>query len=196
MFAFCFWFGHCRCFKKPLLIAVLCGMGATVALGDDLASAAPKKVPGPKVPAGVNWKIEIIPGPAIGPSPVPKAQTVGQQGKADAKPASVESTSGVVIAGAESTVPIEITPAAYAEVYNSIPFRRSEYLANPSYRHEATIEVLLGQIRPKTVVNMTAPAATCCTPQATTYWPLANPWMGRNFYYHHFHSRPTSYWMW
>ncbi|QDT63523.1 hypothetical protein V22_07450 [Calycomorphotria hydatis] len=39
----------------------------------------------------------------------------------------------------------------YDTVYRSIPFRRSEYLADPGYRHEATMEILLGQLRPKVI---------------------------------------------
>ncbi len=35
----------------------------------------------------------------------------------------------------------------YREIYNTIPFSRAEYDANPSYRHEATMELLLGQLR-------------------------------------------------
>ncbi len=39
----------------------------------------------------------------------------------------------------------------YREIYNTIPFSRTEYDANPSYRHDATMELLLGQLR--TTVN-------------------------------------------
>lgn len=39
----------------------------------------------------------------------------------------------------------------YREIYNAIPFSRAEYDANPAYRHEATMELLLGQLR--TTVN-------------------------------------------
>lgn len=46
----------------------------------------------------------------------------------------------------------------YQEVYNSIPYRRSEHLANPSYRHDATMEILFGQLRP-TVIHRTQPSA-------------------------------------
>lgn len=40
----------------------------------------------------------------------------------------------------------------YRDVYDSIPFSRAEYEANPSYRHDATMEFLFGQMRP-TVIN-------------------------------------------
>ena len=46
-----------------------------------------------------------------------------------------------------------VTQAAhYREVYASIPFSRVEYNANPSYRHDATMEFLFNQLRP-TVIN-------------------------------------------
>lgn len=35
----------------------------------------------------------------------------------------------------------------YSQVYNSIPFSRAEYNATPSYRHDATMEFLFGQMR-------------------------------------------------
>lgn len=169
----------------------------TASFAEEPKNAAPTKVPVLRVPASDDWKIEIVPGPAIGPSPVPKAQLAGRQAaQAETKPAVVESASGVVTAGAEAAFPAGITPAAYAEVYNSIPFRRSEYLANPSYRHEATIEILLGQIRPKTVTTVSAASATCCSPRAVSFVGLFNPWGAKNYYYHYSYSRPTSYWVW
>lgn len=45
----------------------------------------------------------------------------------------------------------------YRHVYESIPFIRSEYDANPSYRHETTMELLFGQLRP-TVIHKHQPA--------------------------------------
>ena len=105
-------------------------------------------------------------------------------------PAANDPSSGIVTAGAESALPAGITPAAYAEVYNSIPFRRSEYLANRNYRHEATIEILLGQVRPKTVVNVTAPSTTCCSPLPATLVRWFSPWGTNAFYYRYSRYRP------
>ena len=45
----------------------------------------------------------------------------------------------------------QIHPGDYLHVYTSIPFLRSEYIANPSYRHEATMEFLFGKLRPMVV---------------------------------------------
>lgn len=45
----------------------------------------------------------------------------------------------------------------YSQVYNSIPFSRAEYLANPAYRHEATIELMFGEMRPTTIQKNDTP---------------------------------------
>ena len=45
----------------------------------------------------------------------------------------------------------EVNVEDYDRVYNAIPYRRHEYLANPSYRHDTTIEILFGQMRPTVV---------------------------------------------
>ncbi len=46
---------------------------------------------------------------------------------------------------------------SYREIYNSIPFSRAEYDANPGYRHQATMEIMLGQLHP-IVVTPPVPA--------------------------------------
>jgi hypothetical protein len=50
-----------------------------------------------------------------------------------------------------------IDPHDYWRIYTSLPFVRSEYDANPSYRHEATMEILFGQMRPTVNVKQQAP---------------------------------------
>lgn len=51
---------------------------------------------------------------------------------------------------------------SYSDIYQSIPFNRAEYLANPSYRHETTLSIMLGQPvitnGPKTVEPRVQPA--------------------------------------
>ncbi|MFV0446212.1 MAG: hypothetical protein ACK5Q5_21785 [Planctomycetaceae bacterium] len=58
----------------------------------------------------------------------------------------------------------------YNEVYESVPYRRAEYLANPGYRHETTMELLFGQLRPMTKVSSYTPQ-TIALPQYTPYKP-------------------------
>lgn len=163
-------------FVRSLIATLFCGL-VTVASGAD----EPKSL---KVPPGVNWKSEIVPGPAIGPSPVPKFDRAVRQAQAAKLDEFVEKlpplparepAEEIVQAGTGAALPAGMNRASYSEVYNSIPFRRSEYLANPSYRHDATIELMLGQIRPKTVTNVTVTQATCCWPQASMIGPWGNP---------------------
>lgn len=64
--------------------------------------------------------------------------------------------------------------AEYRRIYESIPYRRSEYLANPSYRHDATMELLFGELRP-TVIHRTQAGERVVNPrpQLTQPYPLS-----------------------
>lgn len=61
----------------------------------------------------------------------------------------------------------------YEQVYASIPYSKAEYLANPGYRHETAVEVMFGQMRPKTVVSQYQPR-TIPAPFFTNYKPYMN----------------------
>ena len=50
-------------------------------------------------------------------------------------------------------VAIAIDTSAYSRIYNSIPFNRVEYDANPNYRHDSTMEILTGNARHQTIVQ-------------------------------------------
>jgi hypothetical protein len=63
------------------------------------------------------------------------------------------------LGAAEEAAPAVARAANYTRIYNSIPFSRAEFDANPDYRHEATMELLLGQLRSKTIHYQTAPQA-------------------------------------
>jgi hypothetical protein len=45
----------------------------------------------------------------------------------------------------------------YAEAYAQIPFSRSEYEANPNYRHDAAMELVFGAMRPMIMSRTTTP---------------------------------------
>lgn len=68
-----------------------------------------------------------------------------------------------------------INGMSYQEVYESIPYRQSEYLANPSYRHDSTMEVLFGQLRPTTIVRNDSPERIRNTVPAITSPYLSTP---------------------
>jgi hypothetical protein len=50
-------------------------------------------------------------------------------------------------------VPQQVRVPSYTDVFNSIPFSRAIHDNDPSYRHNATMELLLGQLRPQTIYN-------------------------------------------
>lgn len=52
---------------------------------------------------------------------------------------------------------VDVNPKNYEKIYNSIPYRRAEYLANPSYRHDTTVEIMFGQMRPTVVHRQDQP---------------------------------------
>ena len=63
-------------------------------------------------------------------------------------------------AGASIEHGVALTPGVtrdeYRRAYHAVPYSRAEYLANPSYRHEAAMKFLTGEYPPKPAV---APAA-------------------------------------
>ena len=72
-------------------------------------------------------------------------------------------------------LPMNVPPApdadnANREIYRSIPFSRSAYIANPAYRHDATMEILFGKMRPTVIHRGTGgqeqpePRTTCVAP--------------------------------
>ncbi len=64
----------------------------------------------------------------------------------------------------------QIDPRDYERVYRSIPFLRTEYEANRSYRHDATMEILLGVPRP------VAPQVNVKVQSSAPAW--GHPWFG------------------
>lgn len=224
---------------------------ATVAIlsivaSPDTNAATPEAGKSPVRIADKDWVIQIVPGPAIGPSPVPafnanarkaamklaaKAQQAieaaeavqptdapvppkknAPKGKAtsavepaadgtqtaESQPLPViipaipdpeGSPSPVVLANCESSTSRPINPAAYAEVYSSIPFSRAEYFANPAYRHEATMEILFGQLRQRNVTQLSVPMTQTTHGFAI---PFRSHSTGRQHIFHHYSRSPYS----
>uniref|UniRef100_A0A7C4LPH0 Uncharacterized protein n=1 Tax=Schlesneria paludicola TaxID=360056 RepID=A0A7C4LPH0_9PLAN len=79
---------------------------------------------------------------------------------------------------------LDLDPVAlaqrYRQIYAAIPFDRAEYEANPSYRHEATMELLFGQMRPM-VVERRQIAVDVRTPPGML--PAPYSWYGFNSYF-------------
>ena len=73
---------------------------------------------------------------------------------------------------------------SYADVYKSIPFSRSTYRADPTYRHDATLEILFGKLRPTTVVKHQARARAVSEVIDTGYnRPYGTGHGNRQYYY-------------
>ena len=53
-------------------------------------------------------------------------------------------------------VPRTVRTPSYLDVYNSIPFSRATYNADPMYRHNGTMELLIGELRPQTTYQSPA----------------------------------------
>ncbi|MDX1967381.1 MAG: hypothetical protein SFV23_09435 [Planctomycetaceae bacterium] len=89
------------------------------------------------------------------------------------------------------TAPCAVTPAEalgrvnlYREVYDSIPFSRAEYDANPSYRHDATMEFLFGQMRPTEIQRGTTKVEVELNSPPVAFDPLIyNRYGVRRHYY-------------
>lgn len=95
-------------------------------------------------------------GPTLVP-PAPEPAIVAIQA-ADAPPPTYSDTEthGIEIIPGPSSV-AEVNGRSYDDVYRAIPFNHTEYLANPSYRHETTMEILFQQMRPTTMVKNYTP---------------------------------------
>ena len=78
---------------------------------------------------------EVVPPP---PAPGIDATNTAAPGGPVASPAAIP--------GGRSVNPAALA-SLYPQVYNAIPFSRPEYEANPSYRHDAAMEFLFGQMR-------------------------------------------------
>ena len=88
--------------------------------------------------------------------PVPVAPPDQEEWTMEIEPAVKLSAVPSVPVDARSAVAGETAvfdPAAYARVYNSIPFNRAEYDVNPNYRHDSTMEILTGNPRHQTIVQ-------------------------------------------
>jgi hypothetical protein len=93
--------------------------------------------------ADKSWKIEIRPS---------EYSRAAVSGAVAAEPAKAGSEAPVSAASGNGTARI-----SYADAYNAIPFSRSEYEANPAFRHEAAMELMFGVLRPMTNFKMMTP---------------------------------------
>jgi hypothetical protein len=101
---------------------------------------------------------EPIPAQPNSESQIPRDQSSDEEWQMEIEPAvklsaapsgTMEVRSGTTDAGQAMT----FDRAEYARIYNSIPFNRTEFDANPNYRHDSTMEILTGNSRHQTIVQ-------------------------------------------
>jgi hypothetical protein len=111
-----------------------------------------------------SWQIRILPATKVrlAQAPAPRATAPAQPAPAPQEPGSkpaqkpYEPAPAAAPASAPAAGGLRIIPghphsagparASYSDVYRSIPFSRAEYVAHPSYRSEATLGLMLGQM--------------------------------------------------
>ena len=118
-----------------------------------------------------NWVMEIT--PALKISREAQDVSEGVPASEDAVPS-------------ESAVSTSVDPRAYARVYQSIPFNRAEFNSNPTYRHDAAMEILTGNARHQTIVQHTTerPDPVLQNPPFALPYRYNNPAQGLNYYFY------------
>lgn len=106
-------------------------------------------------PEEANASVETTPAPApapgdtafpLPPSP-PSEQPVAAAAASDCCDLPVITPRSPDAAPLPNPAVIPLQTALYRDIYFSIPFNRAEYNAYPSYRHDATMELLFNQMR-------------------------------------------------
>ncbi len=98
--------------------------------------------------------IELMSFQSIPPAPHPPAEAGHVDAPIDAmlvNPDPEATTSSSAAPSPATSVEGISRVQSYRAIYDSIPFSRAEYEANPSYRHDATMEFLFGQMRPTVI---------------------------------------------
>lgn len=145
--------------------------------------------------SGKSWVVTVTPRLAQAPAPVPVddgADAPAPPAPGFVPPSVPQPPAGPVIRPNEKNYPVAIDGMTYQQAYASIPYRRHEYLANPSYRHEAAMELLFGKMRP-TTINKQVTSRWVPEPELTPYrpyipsnsdyWTVPRPVIGLPYWY-------------
>ena len=92
-----------------------------------------------------------------------------------AKAAAVKAKAAYAQSSSAKRVPGIKDSRSYREIYNSIPFSRAEYDANPAYRHQATMEIMLGQLHPIIVAPPAPPRQESIRDVTVRFLPSIRP---------------------
>lgn len=159
-------------FRFPMCSSLCC-----VAVLSLVSSLSAEDAPG--VIRDADWKIEIRPSLRVArEASVPSGGEILTAAHQEAAPVP-ETVAAPEAATTESPAPKLVGPhepevaapaplagpatlaqhMSYAEAYAAIPFSRTEYEANPGYRHQAALELMFGVLRPTTFVQNYTPRA-------------------------------------
>ncbi|HWL07085.1 MAG TPA: hypothetical protein VNQ76_01600 [Planctomicrobium sp.] len=151
--------------------ACLCGTFSSIRAGELLVPPLPEN-PAPQAAIEIPPLMDAL--PAVEALPILE--------KLPASPVKQTPSNSRVVNFEEENWSMTITPgptphpeeAKYRAAYESVPYRRSEYLANPGYRHEAAMDKLFGERR-SMVVQRTDHAERVVNPRPamTQPYPLS-----------------------
>ena len=139
-----------------------------------------------------DWSITISPArglppaaPAAGPAdaPAPNGTAADQE---SAVPGGAPGDQAAV-AGRHPVVSSDDLGETYRRIYEAIPFNRAEYNVNPSYRHDATMEILTGHPRHRTIVTHSTRTGPAVRPRPSVPvlpYRYNNPSRGLNYYFY------------
>ncbi|MEQ9407050.1 MAG: hypothetical protein RIK87_04965 [Fuerstiella sp.] len=176
------------CLVLWIAVVLLSALSGKVQAQDEAPPANQLSLtPVPQI-SDADWTIEIIPARKV----VETARTsaVGATVTAEPPAGDAEMTDD------DSCGRLHADVTEYEHVYRTIPFNRAEYNANPSYRHDSTMEILTGNARHQTIVRhgSRVRAVPVSQPGGQTVIPygFVRPSLRLN-YYRHFPSL-NPYW--
>lgn len=139
--------------KCALLVAAgFCAMPAGVSAAEDQIVIRPANYDREDELAYTRLKGELAPGMIADGKVWNKPSEDTQAAVSAAAPAPAGADAAVSAASG-----ILVPRMTYAQAYAQVPFLRSEYEANPGYRHDAAMEIMFGALRPTTVIRQTVP---------------------------------------
>lgn len=146
-------------------LALACASLCVIACLTGTIVSAAEKSEGPRLTDPFEqqpWTIIIR--PANYDKPAPAAKPLPKHSAAPPSIAAVSGDAVVQVLAERQDTPVTAAsgpaPApmmTYQQAYDMITFSRAEYEGNPSYRHEAAMELMFGTLRPMTNVKQTMP---------------------------------------
>jgi hypothetical protein len=110
--------------------------------------------------------LDVTPAPeSVEPAPAPAKNEASDSKKLDGLQLTPSVSPAPATHSDPATRSVDLVPGvlprtmSYTEAYASVPFSRTEYEANPTYRHQAAMELVFQTLRPTTIVQNSTPRA-------------------------------------